>query len=164
MKHELHGRHRGALDLHGTQVRAGDLRKGCVRIPDFPIAFEDLLLEMLALALVKVHDLVGKLRDGCFQLLGAFAVGPSRGDHETPRALGELLADDGNRLGGSRRHQHAPATGHAVADEVSDRVALAGPRRSRDAHHRRGSLSLPPFDEVDNFRLLLVVRKREEVD
>ena len=153
-----------AIPFQLGEVGARDLGEIVVRLLGDPVTFDYLSLELgLArqrLLGVEIHHFAGKLGHRFLELLGALPVGADRGDDEGLEGLGKLLADGGDGLGGPGGDEHAFSHGHLVADNVGDRVRLAGARRARDAD----DMQLGVVDHVGNLALLLVEREREEMD
>jgi hypothetical protein len=71
--------------------------------------------------------------DRFLELLHAFVLAGQQCDREGPELFGKLVAQHGERRFLHGGHQHAPATGQPVANDVRNGMRLAGPRRP--LHH-----------------------------
>ena len=115
----------------------------------------DVLLELAARGRREVVEDAG---DRLLELHRALLVGVEQADAQRLQRLGDLVAHDAQRLGRVAGDEDRLALGEEVADQVGDRVALAGAGRA--LHEDRAGL----VEAVDHALLLAVgVAGQEEV-
>ena len=149
-----------AIDRHLRELRFGDFVDTPVDAGEFgvrPVDAAGAALDLLARQFgIELRDSRLNRVDRILELPQAFAVAGEHRHGQRLHLFGNLALQHRERrfaLGGD---EHAPAGGEVVADDVGDRVRLAG--AGRPLH--RDPLGL--FELLDDGDLLLIVGQREE--
>ena len=155
LRAELH-----AVHLNVRELLHGNLVDSSVDSGQFTMSRVDAIARVLDFvgddSRVELRKVVDDRFDGGLELPHSFLVASHQRHGQGADLLGNLGLQYVEGVLTLGRYEHLAPCGQVVADDVGNRVGLAGARGALDHHAGR------PFEHLDNGFLLLVVGQREK--